>query len=90
MAINGVHSKDRLPLEMLYHWEQKKPNKVYLKQPLKGEFQDYTWNTVANQVRRMAAAIREMNFPAGSAIAILSKNCAHWIMSDLAIWMFVG
>ncbi len=87
MATHSTHSKDKLPLEMLYHWEKTSPKKVYLKQPLKGEFRDYTWEQIANQVRRMAAAIREMNFPDGSAIAILSKNCAHWIMSDLAIWM---
>jgi long-subunit acyl-CoA synthetase (AMP-forming) len=28
-----------------------------------------------------------MNLPPKSNIAILSKNCAHWIITDLAIWM---
>ena len=26
-------------------------------------------------------------WPVDAKVAILSKNCAHWIMSDLAIWM---
>jgi long-chain acyl-CoA synthetase len=27
------------------------------------------------------------NLPPRSNIAILSKNCAHWIMADIAIWL---
>src|SRR5690606_2130822 len=26
-------------------------------------------------------------YPKGSHIAIMSKNCAHWIMADMAIWL---
>ncbi|NJO04010.1 MAG: AMP-binding protein, partial [Bacteroidia bacterium] len=40
-----------------------------------------------NQIRRMAAALKALNLPEKSNIAIISKNCAHWIMSDLAIMM---
>jgi long-chain acyl-CoA synthetase len=35
----------------------------------------------------MASALVEMNFPSRTRIAILSKNCAHWMMADYAIWM---
>lgn len=35
----------------------------------------------------MAAALQAMHLAPGSNIAILSKNCAHWIMADFAIWM---
>jgi long-chain acyl-CoA synthetase len=40
-----------------------------------------------DEARRMASYIAAQNLPAGSRIGILSKNCAHFIMSDLAIWM---
>ena len=35
----------------------------------------------------MAAALQAMGLPKGARVAILSKNCAHWIMADLAILM---
>ena len=35
----------------------------------------------------MAAYLKSLDFPANSKIATLSKNCAHWIISDLAIMM---
>jgi long-subunit acyl-CoA synthetase (AMP-forming) len=35
----------------------------------------------------MASALLSMNLAPRSHIAILSKNCAHWILADLAIWL---
>jgi long-chain acyl-CoA synthetase len=77
----------KAPLDMLWHWEKTRPNKVYLRQPVNGLWHEYSFAQVADQVRRMAAAIKAMNFPAGSHIAIASRNCAHWFMADWAIAM---
>jgi len=38
-------------------------------------------------VRRMATHLKAQGWEPGSRVAILSKNCAWWLMSDLAIWM---
>ncbi len=38
------------PLEMFYHWEQTTPDQVYLRQPTKLEWNEYTWAEVADQV----------------------------------------
>ena len=35
----------------------------------------------------MAAHLQSRGFEPGARIAILSKNCAHFIMAELAIWM---
>ena len=75
------------PLEMFYHWEKETPNKLYMRQPINGEWHHWTWSETAKQVRKMAAYLKSLDFPANSKIAILSKNCAHWIISDLAIMM---
>ena len=75
------------PLEMLYKWEQETPNKIYMRQPIKEVWHDWTWKETANQVRKMAAYLKSLNLPHGSRIGILSKNCAHWMFSDLAIMM---
>ncbi|MBT3584210.1 MAG: AMP-binding protein [Halobacteriovoraceae bacterium] len=77
----------KTPLEMLAHWEHKNPDKVYFEQPLNGQWTEYTWGRVADEVRRVAAYIDAQNFPKGSHIALMSKNCAQWIITDLAIWM---
>jgi long-chain acyl-CoA synthetase len=77
-----------LALQRLYHWEKTAPHRVALTQPMgAGVVQDFTWAQVADQSRRMAAYLQAQGWAPGSKVAILSKNCAWWMMSDLAIWM---
>jgi long-chain acyl-CoA synthetase len=78
---------DWTPLSGLYEWERKQPDAIYLTQPVGTQVTDYTWAAVGDQVRRIAAHLLSLQLPPGSQIALLSKNCAHWIMADLAIWM---
>lgn len=75
------------PLEMFYHWEETTPNTVYLKQPINGSVKDFTWREAGDQARRVAANLIAMGLPTGSHIAILSKNCAEWFITDLAIML---
>jgi len=84
----SVVSADALALQRLYHWEQTAPNQTLLTQPLGGgAVRDYTWAQVMDETRRMAAHLKSLGFEPGTRIAILSKNCAHWLMCDFAIWM---
>ena len=81
-------SPDMLALQRLYYWERSAPDRVALTQPIgDGLTRDYTWSQVGDQVRRMATHLQSQGWAPGSKIAILSKNCAWWLMSDLAIWM---
>ncbi|HET8705034.1 MAG TPA: AMP-binding protein, partial [Pseudomonadales bacterium] len=76
------------PLDKFYFWEEQQPNKVYLSQPFgDGNIVNYRWSRVSNEVRRIACYLRALQMPPGSRVAILSKNCAHWMMADLAIWL---
>lgn len=75
------------PLEMFYHWESSAPEKVYLRQPINDVWHTWTWQEAGQEIRKMAAALKAMHLPLHSHIAIISKNCAHWIMCDLAIMM---
>lgn len=78
----------KLLLDAVYEWERNTPDRVYMTQPLgNGEAVDYTWGETLQQARRMAAHLRSLNLPEHSHIALISKNCAHFIMCDLAIWM---
>ena len=77
-----------LPLECAYKWEKSLPNAIYMTQPMGGvKVKEFTWKQTLDEARRMAAYLKAQGFEPGSKIAILSKNCAHFIMSDLAIWM---
>ena len=78
-------------LDYIYTHEAQMPERVYLTQSLRGgQTQDYTWREVLDQSRRMAAHIRSLGFMPGARIAILSGNCAHFVMAELAIWMAGG
>ena len=61
--------------------------KLFLAEPVKGVYQKFSWQQAGSQVRRMAAALQEMGLGKNDKVAILSKNCAHWILADLAISM---
>ncbi len=79
---------DLLALQRLYHWEKSARDRNSLTQPMGGgTLRDFTWGQVADEVRRMAAHLKAQGWEPGSKVAILSKNCAWWLMSDLAIWM---
>ncbi len=79
---------DHCPLERAYRWERERADAVYMTQPVGGgRVETYTWKRTLDEARRMAAHLKSLGFEPGSRIAILSKNCAHFIMTDLAIWM---
>lgn len=75
------------PVEKFNHWVAVQPDKTFLRQPFNGEWIHISWKKADDEIRRMAAYLRSLNLPPQSKIAIISKNCSHWIMSDLAIMM---
>ena len=81
-------SPTSLALQRLYHWERNAPDRTAFTQPM-GEhlLKEFSWKDVVDEARRMAAFLQQQGFEPGARIAILSKNCAWWLMSDWAIWM---
>jgi long-subunit acyl-CoA synthetase (AMP-forming) len=79
---------NRLMLDYILEHEDKLRDRVYMTQPIgNGQVVDYTWGQTVDQSRRMAAYLQSLGYPRGARIAILSKNCAHFIMAEVAIWM---
>ena len=68
-------------------YEQTKPNALFLSEPVNQVYQNFTWQSAGMEIRKMVTAIHSMGLKKGDKIAILSKNCAHWVMADLAIMM---
>ncbi|MDZ7918913.1 AMP-binding protein [Rhodoferax sp.] len=81
----------KLILDYVYDHETRLADQVYLTQPIGGgQVKDYTWRQVMDESRRMAAHLKAQNLAPGARVAILSKNCAHFIMAELAIWLAGG
>jgi len=78
----------RTILDHIYDHEKNQAGRIYLTQPVgAGQVVDYTWAQVMDQSRRMAAHLQGRGFAPGARIAMLSKNCAHFVMAEIAIWM---
>lgn len=76
-----------LLIEKFYHFEATQPDDLFLAEPVQGVYREFTWRQAGKEIRSMAAALRNMGLGSDDKVCILSKNCAHWIMADLAIIM---
>lgn len=66
----------------------KHPNKVFLTQPFSdGTVKSWTFAEFLSESKKMAGYIESLDMPVPSQVAIMSKNCAWWLMADLAIMM---
>lgn len=77
-------------LQSALQWEREIPNHTFMIQPMGGSLtntREFTWAQTLDEARRMAAWIKAKEWEPGSMIALCSKNCAWWVMADLAIWM---
>ena len=75
------------PLLQFLKWAKETPDTLFLRQPFNGEWRNWTYRQAGDEIRRIASGIQSLNFSKGSNIALISKNCAHWVMADLAIMM---
>jgi len=80
--------EDGVVLHHFYRVARERPDAVYLTQPLGGgRTDDISFARALDEAKRIAAYLRSLHLPPQSRIAIVSKNCAHFFLSDLAIWM---
>lgn len=68
----------------LAKWAAELPDQVWLRDRLGDSFQEWSWSQAKAEVDA-AASWFESHFSAQAKIAILSRNCAHWVMADLAV-----
>lgn len=71
-------------IDRFCHYENVQPNKLFLSEPVKTVYQNFSWADAGKEIRSMAAWLLQSGLNPGDKVAILSKNCAHWIMADLA------
>ena len=77
-----------LLLESFYALVDKEASRVQFTQPFGGgQTRDYTRQQILDEALRMSAYLKAQGFEPGSRIGMLSKNCAEFIIAELAIWM---
>jgi long-subunit acyl-CoA synthetase (AMP-forming) len=77
-------------LECAIFWESAGADRICFNQPMGGgdaNIKTWTWAEAVGEARRMASYLKSLNLPERSSIALCSKNCAYWLIADLAIWM---
>ena len=73
--------------QALAEWAEKTPDRVFLTQPLNGEVREWSFGQAHSDASRLAAGLLQLGLSAGDRVAILSKNCAEWLIADIAISM---
>ncbi|MBL7249750.1 AMP-binding protein [Alloalcanivorax sp. C16-2] len=88
---NDKNGAMKTPIQALDDRRRLQGDQVAMVQPLGGEkVRRYTWEEVADEAYRMAAYLQAEGVKAGDRVALVSKNCAEWIIADLAIWIAGG
>ena len=81
-------SDAELPLQSVYRWESDRPDDVYMIQPLEGgDVDEYTWRRTLDEARRLAAYLKTKGYAPGTRIGMVTKNCAHHFVFEIAAWM---
>ncbi len=78
----------RSAVELFYQWEATKPHAPFLRQPFGEEWKTISWGEAGQIARKVAAALRKKGYQPGDHIGMVSKNCYHWVLADLA--MMIG
>ena len=77
-------------LECAIYWETHSADHMCFTQPMGGgdaNIKTWNWAEAVGEARNMASYLKSLDLPERSSIALCSKNCAYWLMADLAIWM---
>ena len=75
------------PISYFLRWEKERPNEICTRQPYGDTWKELTYKEAGDQARRMASALNSKGLSKGSHVALISKNCYHWVIADIAIMM---
>jgi len=80
----------KILIDTFEEWCKTVPDKPFMYQPMgnpKKTIVSYTFSEARTEVIEMATYLTSLELPSGSRVALMSKNCAWWILADLAIVM---
>ncbi|KTD24824.1 long-chain fatty-acid-CoA ligase [Legionella lansingensis] len=71
--------------QLLLENEKQRGDKIYLRQPREGRWHEFSWAVVIRQARQVARFLQDAGLKKGDHVAIFSKNCAEWFITDFGI-----
>ena len=71
--------------DYLDHWAQKCPQTIWLRDRHGDDFVEWSWQSAREELQAVAAWLQGQYGDNGGAAALLSRNCAHWMLADMAI-----
>ena len=74
-------------IEYFYDRETNSPDAIFLRQPKGDQWLELTYAQAGQEARRIATYLAAQGLKAGDHIGLMSKNCYHWVLADLAIMM---
>ncbi len=74
-------------LQFFYEWEAARPDAPFLRQPVGDDWKTISWREAGQEARKIAAGLQRLGLQPGDHVGMVSKNCYHWIVADLAIMM---
>ncbi|HEY6086421.1 MAG TPA: AMP-binding protein [Burkholderiaceae bacterium] len=81
----------QLILDRVYEHEAAQPDRIFLTQPVGAcAVIDTSWGQALDEARRMATHLQGLGLEPGARVALLTKNCAHFLIAELAIWIAGG
>ncbi len=57
----------------------------YLCQPVNRQWRQWTWAEAVAEAKTLAMGLKAQGLMPGDRVGIISRNCAHWVLADMAI-----
>ena len=73
--------------DALADWAGMTPQRPFLTQPWGAEVREWTFKQAHDEAAVFASALLRLGLNPGDKVAIVSKNCAEWLLADVAISM---
>jgi len=74
-------------VDKIYELKSRLPNEIFLRQPYGDEWKEFTYEEVINEALSLVTAMKASGLQKGDKVGIYSKNCYHWIVSEIAIML---
>jgi len=74
-------------VDKVYELKSRLPDEIFLRQPYGNDWNEFTYEEVVNEALCLVTAMKNFGLQKGDKIGIYSKNCYHWIVSEIAIML---
>jgi len=85
MKVASTTSTNNTIIEYLNRWVHESSDEIWLRDRQGDRFTQWSWKEAYAEMQSVAAWLESEYGNDGSRFAILSRNCAHWMLADTAI-----